>query len=294
MTSTRLWITALVTLLAVPGVARAQTQPCASASDCAQGMVCHGENTTTCSGGTTVAVKCDPSAVCPTTTPASDPICTDTMTFLCVYDWQLPCNLDVDCGDGFLCRPATMGTCSGAAPVSDGGTTAPPVCVTTTSFPGSCQAKIASCTSDTDCPSIWKCVDSNVSTAVGSGPMAIDAGVAPGPASNTATLTATTTATLAKTCQSPNVSAGRPDGVGTTPTVGYNASPDGGATTKGTTTPPTTVQSGGGTSTDTKTSATLTRGGCALGGSVTPGRLPDFLGLLGLLGAMCLRRFRRR
>jgi hypothetical protein len=374
MTPTKqlLWITALVTVLAIPGFANAQT--CASNSDCAQGltcqastatptptpacspgaaclptttppatsltclpapcqtdtdcgqaMVCHSETTTTCSGGTAVAVKCAPNTVCTTTPPATDPVCTDTTTSQCVYKWQLACNADADCGTGFVCQPTTMGMCSGSGPVSGGSSsssgtgggsgsgalpappllpvadagTSVPVCVTTTSFPGSCQVEVASCTVDSDCPSIWKCVDSNPPTAVSNGPIAVDAGAAPTPlppgTTGTAVGTATTTSTAAaaKTCQSPNWYPRSTGGNGNPQTtIDIGSAPDAGATTKGTTTPPTTVAPGPSTSTGTQTTAKVTGGGCALGAGALPGSPAMFVGLLGALGLLRLRHRR--
>jgi len=377
MTPTKqlLWITALVTVLAIPKFANAQTcasnsdcahgltcqasaatptptpacptgttclptttppapsltclpAPCQTSADCGQAMVCHSETTTTCSGGTAVAVKCDPNTVCTTAPPATDPVCTDTTTSLCRYMWDLPCNADADCGTGFVCQPTTMGWCSGSGsagsgssssgsssgtgggsgsgappappplPVSDAGTSAP-VCVTTTSFPGSCQAKAASCTTDTDCPSIWKCVDSNPPTAVSNGPIAVDAGAAPTPVppvtTGTAVGTATTTstATATKVCQAPNWYPWSTGGNGNPQTtIDIGSAPDAGATTKGTTTPPTTIAPGPATSTGTQTTAKVTGGGCALGAGALSRSPSMFLGLLGALGLLHLRRRR--
>ena len=286
MTPTKpcLWILALVVALAIPGLANAQT--CANASDCGQAMICHSQTSTSCSGGTAVAVPCAANTVCPTPPPASDPVCVDTTVSLCVYTWQLPCNADMDCGDGFVCQPTTMGTCSGSAPVVGGGSAPAPVCATTSSFPGSCQAKVASCTSDADCPSVWKCVDTLVPTTVSSGPSAIDAGAAPAPTQAT-----TATATTPKTCQSPNAYPGRTDGVvGAQPTLNGGSSPDGGATTKGTTTPPTTAVPGSDASAGTPTAAIRTGSGCSLGSGTSPSGLAILWGLFGVLGLLRGRR----
>lgn len=288
MTPTKpcLWTLALVPVLAIPGLANAQT--CANASDCGQAMICHSQASTSCSGGTAVAVPCAPNTVCPTPSPASDPVC--TATFQCVYPWQLPCNADVDCGDGFVCQPTPMGMCSGSAPVAGGGTAPAPVCVTTSSFPGSCQAKVASCSSDADCPSVWKCVDTTAPTTVSSGPTAMDAGVLPTPPP-AATATTTATATTSRTCQAPNANPGRSDGVGgAQPTLNGGSSPDGGATTKGTTTPPTMVATGPDASSATPSAAIKTGGGCSLGRGTPSSGLTILGGVLGILGLLRRRR----
>jgi hypothetical protein len=294
---------------------------CQSDADCGQAMVCHSTTTTICSGGTVVAVKCDPNTVCAPTPAPEPPVCTDTTASQCAYKWQLPCNADVDCGDGFLCQPTTIGMCSGSGstgsgtatsssgtgggggagalpaplpmPASDGGTTTTPVCTATTSYPGSCQAKATTCTTDADCPSIWKCLDLNVPTTVSSGPVAVDAGAAPTPMPPTTTSTATATATAVKTCQAPSAYPRGAGGNGTTQTtVAVGTSTNGGVTTKGTTTPPSTDLPGGVTSTDTHSTAQITGGGCALGAgelSTSPAMVIALFGALGLL-----RRRRRR
>ena len=320
MTPTKivLWIAPLTAMVLMPGSVRAQT--CASDTECGQGMVCHSDSVTTCSGGTAVPVQCEPNTVCPTAPPATDPICTNTTIARCVYTWDLPCNVDLDCGDGFACQPATMGTCSSSGPAASGGgsssgagggsgtgsastplappTTADagtmpdPVCVTTTSFPGSCLPKVATCAVDSDCPSVFKCMDFNVPTTISSGAIAIDGGanIAPTPPSTTSA----PTAPASKTCQPPTSNPGRTDGVGTSgPTASLGSTADGGATTKGTTTPPVAAVPGGDSSSGTQGPATKTSGGCALVGRA-PGGSAIVNGLfLGLLGALALLRRRR-
>jgi MYXO-CTERM domain-containing protein len=165
---------------------------CTTDTDCGATMVCHTEEIKECSGGT--ASTCPPNAQC--LVPSTPNTCTTRSVSTCVYKWQLPCNADADCGDGFTCAPITSGYCSGggvagtgtATPGSTGtGSTgtggaamapSPPSggaagssgtsnaavppsdnCVTMTSFPGWCTPKATSCTADTDCPALWTCVD---------------------------------------------------------------------------------------------------------------------------------------
>ena len=321
MTPTKisLWIAPLIAMVLMPGLARAQT--CATDTECGQGMVCHSDSVTTCSGGTAVPVKCDPNTVCPTAPPVTDPVCTNSTIARCVYTWELPCNDDLDCGDGFVCQPSTMGTCSGSGPAVSGGgsssgagggngtgsaTTPPappttadagtmpdPVCVTTTFYPGSCQPKVTTCAVDSDCPSVFKCLDMNVPTTISSSPIALDGGAKATPTLPT-TSTSTSTATMGKTCQSPNAYPGRTDGVGTAgPTINLGSAADAGATTKGTTTPPVAAVPGGDSTSGTQGPATKTTGGCALGSGGSPGGSALILGLFGALALALGRRGRK-
>ena len=326
--------------VAPPSTETMTCQPalCQTDADCAQGMMCHGETTTVCSGGT--AVKCDPnSSTCDSGSVSSAPTCTYTTVSQCIYKWQLPCNADTDCGDGFVCQPSTIGSCSGSgsagssggtgtassgtgggggsgespvpppSPAFDAGTPTTPVCTTTTSFPGSCQAMVTSCTVDSDCPSTWTCAASYGTATVSSPDSGSDGGMAPietspgttGTAIMTATATATSTATVVKTCQSPYSynprTVGLPQGTGTVQSTDTGAAAaDAGVPSKGTTTttPPSPVAPGGGTnSTGTQTTAATTGGGCIVGTGTLPASPAFLLGLLGALGLLRLRRKRR-
>jgi hypothetical protein len=189
-----------------PTVPEMSCQPlsCKVDADCAATMVCHAESFTTCSGSG-VAPACPPNQVCPPV-PAPQPVtCTTTSYSACAFKWQLPCNVDADCGNAFTCAPAVSGTCGSAAsgagtgtstggvsvgqdgggvagggstsaggkptaapntpaiavapsPDDGGAGTAPPICTTTSSFPGYCQPKATTCTSDSDCPASWTCI----------------------------------------------------------------------------------------------------------------------------------------
>jgi MYXO-CTERM domain-containing protein len=112
------------TLDGTPTVVMAcQPAPCTSDANCGSGMVCGSQTTTTCSGSTGAPVKCDPAAGCEAVpTPPPEETCTTSTRSFCAYRWQLPCNADVDCGDGFVCQPSVMGTCSGGTPVDVGST----------------------------------------------------------------------------------------------------------------------------------------------------------------------------
>jgi hypothetical protein len=170
--------------------------PCQTDADCGgAGMVCHTEVFAACSGGT--AAPCATGEKCAAPVPSTT-TCTETKVSLCTYKWQLPCNGDTDCGDGFTCAPTVTGMCSGSsgtgtasgggtspsggptpatggssgsgtatdlpAPIGpDGGSPSdPPTCTTTTTFPGYCQAKTTVCVTDADCPAAWSCASQSV------------------------------------------------------------------------------------------------------------------------------------
>ena len=311
MTSLSFVSTAATTMaLCLAGVAHAQTQTCATDSDCASGMVCHSQTSTSCSGSGGTAPACPANMLCPDAgTPISTtPACTETTMRSCAYKWLLPCNANTDCGDGFVCQPLTQGVCSASAGSASGGTVSsgvgggsgaalPPVaadagttstCVTTTSFPGTCQPENPTCTTDSDCPLLWTCKD--VLTYVGQ-PIAIsmDGGAAVPP-------TATPTSTSARTCQSPYGSVAI--GSDTNPTAFQGA--DAGATTKGTTTPPGTPGAPGAsnttaTQTSTETAAKTGGGGCSVAKSGSAsGAWLALLGLLALLARPRKARLHRR
>lgn len=343
--------------LGLAGAASAQT--CSKDSDCGVGMACHSQTTTACSGG--AAIACPPNSLCDPIPPTA-PTCTETTTMTCSYRWLLPCNADADCGDGFLCQPMTRGECSGSSgtagsgtvgsgsassPVSTpavpsgppatggtGGSSVPPAvvdagaattCVTTTSFPGTCQPKNTTCTSDSDCPALWTCKEGTLGVR-GGAPITIvaDAGVvtlpapAADPATGTSTATATGTATQPKTCQSPYGSAvpgsvdGRGNegpvradgGLGTSgipPYAGADAgtiaigvptqsTADAGATTKGGSgqvmTPGTTTNTG--TQVSTQPGARTGGSGCSVASNGSTSAV--WIALLGLLALAARRR----
>jgi MYXO-CTERM domain-containing protein len=178
-----------------------QPKGCSTDADCGTGMVCNSQTSTACSGGSAVAPPgCAANQACPDAGPppkAPDEMCTTTTVKACAFKWQLPCNMDSDCGAGFTCKPTVSGSCSGtgSAPggMTSGGSTGsagtarpgfappgdagmatpppppppPPTCTTTSSFPGYCQPLATTCTMDSDCPANWKCsqaYDTPVST----------------------------------------------------------------------------------------------------------------------------------
>lgn len=291
--------------------------PCTSDADCGS-MICYKQTVTTCAGGTTpVTDACRPGTTCVAPPPPVPETCTPTTTSLCTYRWALPCNADVDCGTGFLCKPSEMGMCSGGGAAGSGGTAsegagggtgtvvapspvdaapvAPPTCTTIFSYPGHCQAKVTTCTADADCPSPWTCRGANASTPVVASPVAIDGGpaVAVPPPADFVPVT--------KTCQPPATYAGGTRGdTGTTPTKAAGdggatislSSPDAGAAT-GATKPPTPTPPGATNSGPTETVASTSGGGgCSV--SAGQGAVGSAWLVLAALALLVARRGRRR
>ena len=302
-----------------------QAASCTTDADCGANMVCHGQPQTTCTGDTPVTEKCDPTTGCdPNAVPvAVPPVCTTTTVSKCAYKYELPCNTDAECGDGFTCQPTTYGMCTGSTPSSGGGTASsgggsassgtggavgtetavPPVppdvdagaapgvtCTTVSTYPGYCSAKTIPCTAATDCPANWSCATVNTGTAVG-GATAAPAGIDAGAAVPVAPPPETTTTSL---CQPPSTrgtyggtTKGSDQGTGPVVLIG-----DAGTGT-GSITPP-TPQVPGNTNVPTteQTNAAATAGGsgCNIGGDLAS----DSAWLLGALAALGLGLARRR
>jgi len=162
---------------------------CTANTDCAEGMICHSEMTSACTGPT---IACAPGQNCILPTPS----CTDTVVSRCMPKYALGCQIAADCGEGFDCVPEQMCTCSGgsgttpsigAGGSASSGTTPPPsgadaaplppmgtsigapvpppdriptpdTSCTCTSGPTSvCQPKDLSCATSANCPSTWSC-----------------------------------------------------------------------------------------------------------------------------------------
>lgn len=275
---------------------------CAADADCGAGMVCYEEKTMACSGGT--AVACPSDMPCDAA-PPQPPECTTTITRVCAFKWQLPCNKDTDCGAGFTCKPTEIGSCSGsagggstgsgggstgsgatrpgiAAPPSDAGAAPPPMppppmCMTMTSYPGYCQPTATTCQTDADCPMPWKCAAGAYDTPVMSDPP--PGSGAPRPPSTSPDAGAPPP----KMCVSPYGGYGGPVRGGKDET-GAPAPGMGGGTTGDTHTPTTPPTQGGAAS-----SKANSAGGCAVGGGAGSG-----LGLLLVAAVGLIRRRRRR
>jgi hypothetical protein len=311
-----------------PATMSCQAAPCATDADCGTNMVCYRQTSTTCTGGTPVAVKCDPTTGCDAAAvPVPEPvICTDTVTSTCAYKWELPCNTSAECGDGFTCQPMTYGMCSGGSGTATGSTgtsssgvgggsgsggtavpvppdmdaavPAPVTCTTVTSYPGSCVANPVSCTTAAECPSGWTCALVTTGTAVAGGPsiapgapVAVDAGVISVPPPPVVT-------TTTGTCQPPTTQGTR----GTSTGGGYDTGKTGGATalestdggaSQASTTPPTptapSTPSANGPGTTQTAASTGGGGGCNMSAGLASGPL-GLLAALAVLGLLAKRR----
>jgi hypothetical protein len=278
-----------------------QPKPCVGDGDCGVGQVCYTTVNEACSGGAPVA-PCKLGAGagdCPTVI-ATPETCTKVTSSRCAFKWQLPCDGDAACGEGFVCQPSTYGECSGgAAPTSGsagtstgsagagtGGSTGaggatgtapdetdadpvPPVCTTVVAYPGSCVPQATTCVADADCPAPFLCKEA----------MDLAVSTTPVTAGGDAPIGAMPKRAPVKSCVSPLARAGTDSEV---------SLPKGSPGTAGTGVPSTTTP---GTTAGAPTAETAKSGsGCQLGQPVHG----SFAGLtlLGLFGLL-LRRGRR-
>ena len=167
---------------------------CAVDADCGDGMVCFKETFTECSDSAG-APACGPGEECVMPAPPDEPSCREQAIALCVPRYVLPCEQDLDCGEGFSCEASQECMCSGSAgDVADGGTAEPntgedfagfapvppadagtdrpvpeqdaavggqePTCECRPTEHKHCELKVMSCSSDADCPSDFACKSS--------------------------------------------------------------------------------------------------------------------------------------
>jgi hypothetical protein len=123
---------------------------CATDSDCASGMSCSTRTVSECTGGGTA---CNADAACQVSPP---PTCTSTTSSTCAPKYNLPCQVDSDCGSGFTCVPEP---CACAASNSSGTETSPidASCGCPDTAGNICQLNPISCAAGSDCPSTWTC-----------------------------------------------------------------------------------------------------------------------------------------
>src|SRR5882672_4391159 len=159
--------------------------PCNGDSDCAAGMVCFSQTQTSCPPVS--APTCAPGVKC--ASPDFDAgACTTQTLKSCVPRYVPPCHVASDCGDGFSCVPDQQCWCTGSAGTgsidggraSSGGGGVPtpaasnssppspptsfdsgvslPDCGCTTLSTSHCEANMVTCTTASDCPAMWTCV----------------------------------------------------------------------------------------------------------------------------------------
>jgi hypothetical protein len=150
--------------------------PCTTDSDCATGMVCYADSTTSCPPS-------EPVPSCPKNADCGAPVidagaCTTTTVKSCVPRYELPCTVASDCGDGFTCVPDSVTVCSGGGAVD--AAPSPPTCITTVESTSSCLANTIPCTTPANCPSTWTCVaQPEPDTEICAGPASFDGAVPP-------------------------------------------------------------------------------------------------------------------
>ncbi len=123
---------------------------CTTDSDCASGMLCSTRTVRECSGGGTA---CNADAACQVSPP---PTCTSTTSSTCTPKYNLPCQVDSDCGSGFTCVPAPCG-CAVSNSSGAGTSSIDASCGCPDIAANVCQINPISCAADGDCPSTWTC-----------------------------------------------------------------------------------------------------------------------------------------
>ncbi len=145
---------------------------CASDADCAAGALCAPQLTLECPPPAASGPGYVSSATAPT--PYE---CTSSTPHLCTPRWQLPCDVDSDCGSGFLCQELEQVSCDGALAPADpleiqnpgsAPPPPPPVSCTSTSVRACVQVDTL-CGSTADCPLNMECVDNGISCTVTDG-----------------------------------------------------------------------------------------------------------------------------
>ncbi len=165
----------------VPGV-------CQTDADCASGMVCHEQRQESCA--VAPSPPCADGGLCPRPTP---PSCETKVERTCLPRYLLPCEQAAQCGEGFTCEAQQQCGCSGGmagagapipqpqdggqaepapsipapappadrpAPEADAGAPSmpgPPDCSCTPTADKYCKPIEVVCTSDAECPALWKC-----------------------------------------------------------------------------------------------------------------------------------------
>lgn len=171
---------AVLALTALASVASAADE-CSTDTDCGGTKKCITQTSGSCGGSTGAGGGTDPTPVTGATadavpsareaTGAPDDNCTTTTEKVCVEQWEAPCQADADCGAGFTCEKASCGcTSTGTGTVSPGdpseGDRADAADVSetdctcdTTEGEGYCSLKPTECTTASQCPAGWDCLE---------------------------------------------------------------------------------------------------------------------------------------
>jgi hypothetical protein len=131
------------------GVRYCEPSPCASDDECGETLVCKTFTWESCSA----TPACPPNEPCEV--PPDSGECTSGSASFCVPSWVGPCEIDTDCGDGFLCVAGEICGCS----VSSGGEES---CSCEESGDRWCQPEPVVCAGAGDCQEGWDCVETAV------------------------------------------------------------------------------------------------------------------------------------
>ncbi|MBW2733421.1 MAG: hypothetical protein JRH20_13620 [Deltaproteobacteria bacterium] len=140
--------------------------PCSESTDCGEGLVCVTFSKTLCQASSS---SCAPGETC--TEPAPEASCEEIPASFCAPPYIAPCAEDSDCGEGFVCKPEQLCSCSGggALPVDpsapDDGGTDESECSCEATGENYCEAEQRPCETMAECPDGWSC-DSSVNVAV--------------------------------------------------------------------------------------------------------------------------------
>jgi len=144
-----------------PGTPYCAFAACETDSDCDDSMKCADVGFECASGESTPAgaPAIAPAAAGdePHTNLPAPPACEQQVVRQCTLRWQLPCNIDSDCGEGFRCEETEA--CS--VPPYDPSSGEPPSSEVTCSPSGTFACKVIETACDTaaDCPADFECAD---------------------------------------------------------------------------------------------------------------------------------------
>lgn len=141
--------------------------PCSQDADCEEGLVCVTFDETICQSSSGAA--CGPGEDCTDPEPSS-PSCEERSVSFCAPPYIAPCTKDSDCGEGFLCKPEQICSCSGGGatptdPAEPDAGVPESECSCEPTGQNYCEAEQLPCATTAECPDGWSC-ESSVNVAV--------------------------------------------------------------------------------------------------------------------------------